>query len=579
MSMQSEKFEPMLNLSLNINEEEREKSETLNLLFDNKDIAEIIIRYTGDIEFLREMGIVIVNLTGNYAILYVPMEIINEIPFFSEIIYAEMPKNVYLSVTDSIRASCINPVKSAGFPGKNLYGEGVICALIDSGIDIFNNVFRNQDGTTRIKALWDQTINGNPPDGYYIGSEYDETELNNIILAEYPSATVPGKDLSGHGTHVAGIMAGNFADNKINNVGIATKSDIIAVKLDNRGGESGTTAKLMMAIDYIYKTASSLRKPVAINISYGNSYGSHDGTSLVETFIDNIANLWKMSICIGTGNEGSGSGHSLSFFSDGQSRKIEFSVGEFEGSLSLQLWKTYEDEYEITLYAPGDLSGIRINNKSGVQNTRAGNNKLLLYYGTPSPYSRFQEIFFELIPYFNDVNYITSGIWTIEIKAISVISGRVDMWLPDQISLNQNTRFNVPSPENTLTIPSTSNLAISVGGYNENTFSYAEFSGRGFTRLTNQIKPDIVAPAVNILSAAPNGGLTVKSGTSMATPFVTGSAALLMEWGIVNKNDEYLYGQKLKSYLVKGARGLKGEQIPSEKQGFGALCLRDSIPV
>ena len=153
------------------------------------------------------------------------------------------------------------------------------------------------------------------------------------------------------------------------------------------------------------------------------------------------------------------------------------------------------------------------------------------------------------------------------------------MWLPDQISLNQNTRFNVPSPENTLTIPSTSNLAISVGGYNENTFSYAEFSGRGFTRLTNQIKPDIVAPAVNILSAAPNGGLTVKSGTSMATPFVTGSAALLMEWGIVNKNDEYLYGQKLKSYLVKGARGLKGEQIPSEKQGFGALCLRDSIPV
>ena len=93
MSMQSEKFEPMLNLSLNINEEEREKSETLNLLFDSKDIAEIIIRYTGDIEFLREMGIVIVNLTGNYAILYVPMEIINEIPFFSEIIYAEMPKN------------------------------------------------------------------------------------------------------------------------------------------------------------------------------------------------------------------------------------------------------------------------------------------------------------------------------------------------------------------------------------------------------------------------------------------------------------------------------------------------------
>ncbi|MDY2607960.1 MAG: S8 family serine peptidase [Lachnospiraceae bacterium] len=161
-----------------------------------------------------------------------------------------------------------------------------------------------------------------------------------------------------------------------------------------------------------------------------------------------------------------------------------------------------------------------------------------------------------------------------------VVNGRVDMWLPDSASLNEDTRFLTPSPETTLTIPSTSNSARSVGGYNSLLMSYADFSGRGFTRVVGRVKPDIVAPAVNITSAAAGGGVTEKSGTSMACPFVAGSAALLMEWGIVRENDSYLYGEKVKAYLIKGARPLPGyTQIPDERIGFGALCLRDSIPI
>ena len=153
------------------------------------------------------------------------------------------------------------------------------------------------------------------------------------------------------------------------------------------------------------------------------------------------------------------------------------------------------------------------------------------------------------------------------------------MWLSgDRIS--NSTRFSRPVAETTLTIPSTSSRAISVGAYDSYNFSYAEFSGRGFTRENNQVKPDIVAPGVNIVAAAPGGGSERRTGTSFATPFVTGSGALMMEWGIIRENDRYLYGEKVKAYLIKGARRLRGFEVwPNPQLGWGALCLEDSLPI
>ena len=117
---------------------------------------------------------------------------------------------------------------------------------------------------------------------------------------------------------------------------------------------------------------------------------------------------------------------------------------------------------------------------------------------------------------------------------------------------NRQTGFAYPTPETTLTIPSAASGAISVGAYDSRSREYAPFSGRGFTWERRQVKPDLVAPGVDITSCAPGGGYAVRSGTSMASPFVTGSAALLMEWGIVRGNDPYLYGQKMKAYLLGG---------------------------
>lgn len=595
--VESQKYEPMFNLAIQTGSVERRQSETLDLGFDTVfETWEIVVRYVGKIDFLREYGVEIVYLEGNYAILTVPEAMIERLSSFPEIIYVEMPKQLYFTVTNGIRTSCINAVKAAGFAGGGLSGRGVICALIDSGIDIFQPVFRKEDGTTRLLEIWDQSIGGNPPEGYRIGSVYDREQIN-ALLREYDpenngqnvfnegiifpaDSLIPARDISGHGTHVAGIMAGNFAEDKNNSLGIATDSDLLVVKLNNavQGGVPRTT-ELMQALDYVYKAAVRYGMPTAVNISLGNSYGSHDGTSLLETYIDHISNLWKMSICIGAGNEGSSAGHSETVFESGETKRISFSVGEYERNLDLQIWKTYEDEFQMTIYAPGVFEGVKLNAVPGVVNTRLGSNRLMAYCGEPSPYSRFQEIYVELIPFPVSSPFVTSGIWTIQVTAGKVVSGRLDMWLPTSAALSDNTRFIDPSPDTTLTIPSTSTKAISVGGYNAVDFSYADFSGRGYTRLTDQIKPDLLAPAVNIVSAAVGGGLAIRSGTSMACPFVTGSAALLMEWGIVNGNDPYLYGEKLKSFLLKGARGLSGEPVPSVRQGFGTLCVRNAFPI
>ena len=153
------------------------------------------------------------------------------------------------------------------------------------------------------------------------------------------------------------------------------------------------------------------------------------------------------------------------------------------------------------------------------------------------------------------------------------------MWLPSESVLNQGTGFLFPTDSTTLTIPSTASRAISVGAYNALTFSYADFSGRGFTRITNLVKPDLVAPGVNVTSVAAGGGYAQFTGTSFATPFVTGSAALLMEWGIVRGNDPYLYGEKVKAYLRRGAKKLPGfTEYPNNQVGYGALCAEQSIP-
>lgn len=625
--MENEKIENLLNLALDATPEELNKSLDLDVGYDAQQRTwEVIVKYGGTTAGLENLlrenfpqfysQIRITNLRNEYAILVLPEAIVNAVASLPEIEYMEKPKRLFFAVNRGKRASCISGLQTgsgAGIPDtgrNNLTGRDVIVAVIDSGIDYAHPDFRNADGTTRIIELWDQTIpsgsvsvpgtvadeggtgrrneggNGSEervltaPEGFYIGTVFDSEVINHALdqptdQARY--AICPSRDISGHGTHVTGIAAGNGRASNGRYRGVAFESELLVVKL-GLPLENGfpRTTELMQAVDYCLGKSTEYGKPIVVNLSFGNNYGSHSGNSLIETYLDDMANYGRTSIAAGSGNEGAAAVHTSGRVTEGQTERVELAVSEFETALNLQIWKSYVDEIAVSIVHPGGLVVGPIQRIQGPQRFTVGNTQLLLYYGEPSPYSPFQEIYFDFIPV---RDYIDSGVWEVRLVPQRIVQGRYDMWLPSGGVLNSGTGFLYPTEETTLTIPSTAARVITVGAYDALFDQPASFSGRGYTRETNQVKPDLAAPGVEITSCAPGGGYVARTGTSMATPFVSGGAALLMQWGIVNGNDPYLYGEKMKAYLIRGARELPVfEEYPNPVLGWGVLCVADSLP-
>ena len=579
--MNSAKIENLLNLALDVGERERMRSPELSVGYDKADQTwEIIVKYYGSLDALAQQypQWQITELLNEYAILRVPQEALDLLAELPQIEYIEKPKQLYFEAAQGRRASCMLPVQTGrGIAGSdtNLTGSGVLVAIVDSGIDYRHPDFCRVDGTSRIAAIWDQTAvpreGERPPAGYHQGVEYTNEVINGALAAataQEASQIVPHTDTSGHGTHVAGIAAGNGRASDGANRGVAYESDLLIVKLGIPGGGSfPRTTELMTAVDYCIRTARERGMPLALNLSFGNNYGSHSGNSLLETYLTDISGYWKCSIVAGSGNEAAKRVHTSGVL-DRQPEIIELAVADYEAGLNIQLWKSYADSFSIELIHPGGVLREVIRPVSGSRSSRLGGTDLLIYYGEPSPYSPFQEIYLELLP--AEGSYIDAGIWKIRLTPERIVDGAYDLWLPAGSSISLATGFLRSTPETTLTIPSTASGVISVGAYDSFTDAPAAFSGRGYTRALRQIKPDLVAPGVDIISCAPGGGYASRTGTSMATPFVTGAAALLMQWGIVADRDPYLYAEKLKAYLIRGARALPGiTEYPNPQVGWG----------
>lgn len=562
--MADQKLENLLNISLQATKEEREKSEELGIGYDpEQNTWELIVRYTGSLDGLRIRypQIRIRELLNQYAVLIVPETLVDVVSQETVIEYVEKPKQLYFELQAGKAASCINAVQQGMNNPFGLFGKGTIVAVIDTGIRAESMEFRNADGSTRILNIWDQTT----------GTEYDRSQIDEALQNETKdTAGIPGADVLGHGTQVAAIACGSS--------GVAAQADILVVKL-GLAAKNGfpRTTQLMEALDYVVRKAIDYGKPLAVNISFGNNYGDHTGSSLLENFINDIADSWKCSICIGSGNEGLGAVHTGGTLTEDTEETVELAVSSYETGLSIQIWKDYWDDIAVEIIAPSGRNLGRIQENSRVSRIRYEDMELLTYFGEPSPFRIRQEIYIDMIP---QTVYIQSGLWKLRLIPRSIRNGRYDMWLPAQGALNFGTGFTSPDSASTFTIPSAAAKAVTVGAYDAGTGSAAPFSGQGYIVEIGgslMVKPELAAPGVNVLVPSVSGMARV-SGTSYATPFVTGSAALLMEWGIVRGNDAFLYGEKLKAYLIKGAEPLAGAAVPDTQTGWGRPCLKNSLP-
>ena len=572
---ENQKAENLLNLSLDVSDEERMASPVLSVGTDaDNERWEVIVKYHGDISGVASEEITVETLSAGYAIITLPRRYIEALATLEEIEFLEKPKRLFYGDAAGNFASCLY---TASGPGNRYTGKGVCIGIVDSGLSFELPAFCNADGSSRVLFYLDLVQ----------GREYTKEELDQILRGDREGGYEgirPTPDITGHGTCVTAIAAGNGRrrDGSVdtNLIGMAPEASLLVVKLDTGANNSfPLTTSLMRALNYIVNKAVELRLPLAVNLSFGNTYGPHDGTSLIERFVNNVAEIGRTTICVGSGNEGASGGHTGGMINQGEGeQQVEFVIASYEREFNLQIWLNFTDRYEIALRAPGGESFVfeTENDRERTLRWSLEDTAILIYVGVPQPYSVNREIFIDYIPR-ND--YVNQGVWSISFRALEIKSGNYSMYMPSSQVKESATRFLQPVLE-TLTIPSTAERVITVGAYNSAFDAYADFSGRGYvTRLSegyiHMVKPEIVAPGVGIM-AENEEGLQRLDGTSYATPFVTGAAALLMEKYILGGADVYLYGEKMKAKLCANAKELtETEAVPNEKVGWGGLCLSD----
>ena len=525
----------------------------------NNGEIELVVLY-GD-NFLRfknsvdVIGAKVEDLGYGFGILIIKVSDLNRIIELEGLQYIELPKILYTSAYDSNRASCIPSV----WNNYNLTGEGILVGFLDTGIDYTHNAFKDDEGNTRIEYIYDLEN----------GVVYDKNKINEALKSEDPFSIVPEIDLSGHGTHVAGIACAGGNIN-FDNYGVAYKSSIAMVKITGENSlRAALSTQLMRGLKFLMDKSNEINKPLVVNISLSTNDGSHNGSSLLEKYIQTFTQLQKAVIVVAAGNEGNSAHHV-----GGKMKKeedLDLNIGDGEKGIILDFFKPVLVDVSVEVISPTGISTGPMELSESYKERFVGREKIVVYSTGPKPFDIQGQTTISILP-LGDT--ITSGGWRIIVRKLNNYEGYFDIWLPIAEGLNERTRFLQPSVYNTLGIPATVEGVISVGSYNFLNNNLSAFSGRGVVRPEWLIKPDLVAPGENILSTVEEQGFDTKSGTSMAAPQVSGICALLFEWGIIRNNDPFLYGERIKYYLIKGAkRTIFGEAYPNPDLGYGFVCL------
>lgn len=354
---------------------------------------EVIVKYNGDIiQAVERIGAQAELLSHQYAIVSIEESRLPELYGFTEIEDIELSKRLYIKLNYQLTSSCITSVQEKN--SFHLLGKGTIAAIIDSGIDYTHVDFRNEDGSTRIIALWDQTIEGNPPDGFLEGTEYTREQLNEALDSPRPFTVVPSRDNLGHGTAVAGIAAGNGQASAGENRGAAPLCELLIVKVGQKGNDTfAQSTEIMRAVKYVTDKARMLGRPVAINLSFGMNNGAHDGQSLFEEYLTAMSSEWKSAMIIPTGNEGAAGHHYEGRITSDNPAEIAFFTASGIETFYLTLWKDFADSFAVELILPNGTSAGVVTLEDRRKQIRLGNLLITILYEQPTRYSVRQEIF------------------------------------------------------------------------------------------------------------------------------------------------------------------------------------------
>ena len=534
----------------------------------------------------------------------IPIESIAILSQIKGVKVVEAGRKWYPMLDSSVAESKIAPIHAlpnADMPRK---GKGVVVGIIDYGMDFTLNDFRDENGKTRLAWLWDQSLSPagaeTSPKNFEYGVEYDAAAIQSDIDASDNFTVVrhnPGA--RSHGTHVAGTAVGNgrsgddaFPADRY--IGAAPEATIIFVQPDTRGnlGSFTDSSNVADAIAYIFARAEEMGMPCVVNMSLGQNGGSHDGESLVERAIDHLLEPSGRAFVSAAGNEHVWRGHASGQLAAGETRTLDWRVGggmplpslglviptgSDRTANEIEIWYSSRDRFTVTLRSPdGDVFGPVPTEGDLLE--RQGGMQIFIDSERFSALNGDARIYIEVAPS-SVFNEVSSGIWTVEIKAVEAPVGRFDAWIERDVrspgrwqSFFLGASFDLVK---TLGTPATARRSIAVANYAHQTLDVSPSSSRGHTRDGRE-KPEIAAPGTDIVSSFSLGGRDDgngrvhpvrydTSGTSMAAPHVAGTVALLLE------EEPSLSSAQIKSLLIASADPVNGSSDFDVAWGFGRL--------
>lgn len=460
----------------------------------------------------------------------------------------------------------------------SLDGTGCVIVVIDTGIDYTSEVFRREDGSSRILAIWDQTIQtGTPPTGFYYGTEYTREDVNRALASDDPYGIVPSRDSSGHGSAIAGVAAGSRLQNGFTYLGAAPGADIVVVKLKEckqylrdfyllpPEAVAFQETDIMLAVKYGDTFADTFRRPVIFCLGVGTNYGDHAGSSALSRYLNAVAVKRSRAVVVCGGNEGNADHHFQGSGGRGaEARTVEVRVGENARGFVLELWGSVPDVFTVSVRSPGGetIPPIRLGVRDAITYGFIYERTVITVAGELVEPASGEELITLR------VQQPTPGIWSFLVETPGESSGgEFHMWLPINQFLNTQVYFLTPNPDVTLTEPAMASDIISVSTYDAANNSFYIESGRGFTR-TGGINPDFAAPGVNVPTV--RGRAT---GSSLAAAITAGAVAQFMQWAVVEQNNEDVESREIKNYFIRGASRSADIVYPNREWGYGRLNL------